>query len=71
MGDITYLHETTEDDIPPERVLDNAPEMESVILIGREVDGTAYFASSSGDAPEILWLIEWAKRQLFESCGEP
>ena len=54
-------------DIPPERVLDAAKEakLDDVLVIGRTNDGELYMACSTGDGPEILWLIENAKGYIL------
>lgn len=54
-------------DIEPSKVLSSAIEqdLDSAIVIGRDKDGSLYFAASGGDAFETLWLLEIAKRELL------
>lgn len=59
-------------DIPPERVLEAAKEagLDQVIVIGRTKDSDLYMASSTGDGPEILWLIECAKGYILDPARD-
>lgn len=67
MGDVIQANFITQADLPPDRVLEAAlDKLEGVIVIGYTKDGEEYFASSYGDAPEMLWLIERFKQRLFE-----
>lgn len=53
-------------DIPPDRVLEGAVGcLDDVILIGKHKDGSLYFASSSGDVAETLWVLEQFKARLL------
>ena len=67
MTDIVYLHEFTDEDIPPERVLDAAKERctEAVIVVGWGEDEKTYFAMSTGDAKAVLFALEEAKFMLM------
>jgi len=58
----------TDGDVPVEKVLDGAKEgvVGDVVVIGDGVDDMLYFATSSGNAPRILWLLEQAKLRLME-----
>lgn len=70
MGDVTYLHETTDDEIPVDRVLEGVPseEMSSVLVVGwKKADGGLYAASSTGEAGELLVLIELFKRAVIDA----
>ena len=68
MGEVINLEQITRLDIPPERVIDNAPveELESAVLLGWKKDGEFYFASSIANGPDVLWLMELAKKKLLE-----
>jgi len=59
---VTYL------DIPVERVLDGAKKagLEGVVVIGYKKDEEFYFSSSSSSGPEVVWLLEHAKKRLLE-----
>lgn len=67
MGDVVYLDNVTALDIPPERVLTAAAELDlsTVVVIGETPEGKSYFASSTSDATQILWWIEKAKAALM------
>jgi coenzyme F420-reducing hydrogenase delta subunit len=62
LGCVTYL------DLPPDRILDAAKEhgMDGVIVIGFDLDGNQYFASSYADGGTALWLLEKCKAALLE-----
>jgi hypothetical protein len=71
MGEVVELDVVTRLDIPAERVLRQATEdnLESAVVIGYR-DGEFYFASSLADGGDVLWLLELAKRKLFETADE-
>jgi hypothetical protein len=56
---VIHLHQSTTDDIPPDRVVAAALDanLSVAIVIGRRPDGTIYFASSTGDVREAHWLV--------------
>lgn len=64
---VINLHEETTLDIPPNRVLESAPgeNLKNVLVLGFTNDDDVYFASSTGDAKEILYLLEIAKMSLL------
>lgn len=68
MAEITYLHDVTDQDIPPERVLEAAKGhcTEAAIVIGWGDDEALYFAMSTGGAGAILLALERAKALLME-----
>jgi len=68
MGDVVSLGCITTLDIPPERILNAAIEhdLETVLIIGRTKDGELYFAGSSADGGDALWLMALAKKALME-----
>lgn len=55
-------------DIQAERVLDAAKEnnLQTAIVIGYDADGEFYFCSTAADGGDVLWLLETAKKRLFE-----
>ncbi len=65
MGSVHILQTVTSLDLPPERVLANTPELESVVIIGYLPDGTEYFASSIADGGDVVWLLERCKLMLL------
>lgn len=68
MGNVVTLGCITTLDIPPERILNAAIgcDLETVLVIGRTKDGELYFAGSSADGGDALWLMELAKKALIE-----
>lgn len=58
-------------DLPPERVLASAAELEfeRVTVIGVTADGFEYFAASAADGGSSLWDMERAKMHLL-TIGE-
>jgi len=56
-------------DLPIEKVLDGAKEgvVGEVVVIGEGVEGMLYFATSSGNGPKILWLLEQARLTLMDA----
>lgn len=72
MSEIIYLHELTDGDIPPERVLEAAKERctDVAIVVGWAEDEEIYFAMSTGDARAILFALESAKFMLMNQIAE-
>jgi len=66
MADIHIFNGITGHDLDPDRVLENLPELQSVIVLGYDGDGDEYFASSIADGGDVLWLLERLKKQLLE-----
>lgn len=54
-------------DLPPEDILTGAiaRDLDAVIVIGRQRDGSTYLASSIGYKPDIAWHMEEAKALLL------
>lgn len=54
-------------DIETDVVLDSAKgKLQSLVMIGTTSDDELYFASSMGDAKEILWLIKLIEAELLD-----
>ena len=72
MSDIVYLHEVTDGDIPPERVLEAAKERctQVAIVLGWGEDEEMYFAMSTGDAKDTLYALETAKFMLLNQLAQ-
>ena len=64
---VVNLDNLTRLDLPPDRVLEAAKGKikDGVIIIGYDLDGEEYFASSIADGPEVLWLLERCKQKLL------
>jgi hypothetical protein len=54
--------------VPVSNVLDGAKGLSMVIVLGYRNDGTEYFASSTGDAPECSFLAHRYIKYLLEEC---
>ena len=67
MGEVVNLPGPTRLDLPPERILNAAlkQDLKSVVIIGWTEDDW-YFASSIAAGPEVLWLLELARKKLME-----
>ena len=49
-------------DLDPDRVIDAAKgKLTDVVILGHDIDGEEYFASSQADGGTVLWLMERAK----------
>lgn len=62
-------------DLPPGRVLQRADAagLTKVLVLGYDADGDFFFASSSPDGGDVLWLLELARIRLMalaESMAE-
>ena len=65
---VVVLNVSTTLPLPADRVLEAAVgHLESVVLLGYEPGGSTWFASSTADKREVLWMLEEAKRALFEA----
>lgn len=66
MSNVIPLNQLTTLDIPPSRVIENKPEdlLQSLVL-GRELDGEFYIASSTSDVKKALYLVQVAERFLW------
>jgi len=69
---VTFLNQATTLPVPVERVASEASKgcPEHLLCIGWDADGELYLAASFADRRETLWLLELAKRKLFEYTGE-
>ena len=59
-------------DIPCEDMFEAAKnaDLECAIVIGREKDGSMYFAMSSADVALAFWLMELFKKELLSDEDE-
>lgn len=71
-GKVVEWNGITRLDLPVERILGKALEadLDSAVVIGWGKDGELYFASSYAGGPEVLWLLETAKRDLLAITPE-
>ncbi len=66
MNNVVTLELETKQDVPVEKVLQGALEgkLLEVVVIGFSEGENLYFATSKSYAPDILWALECAKREL-------
>jgi len=70
MGKVVTFNGVTRHDLPVDRVLTAAQgQLSKVVIIGYDLDGNEYFASSCADGGEVLWLLERLKHALL-TIGE-
>lgn len=66
-GNVVLFNGITRLDIPADRVITAAVgKLQDVIIVGYDKDGGFYFASSKASGPEVVWLLELAKKILLE-----
>ncbi len=71
MGEVVYFDGQTKLDIPADRVLETAVgTLDSVVVIGYDKEGNEYVAASTSNLPDVLWLLERAKKMLLEHNEE-
>ena len=57
--------------IPADRILEQAiGKLDEVVIVGFTKNGDEFQASSCADGAECLWLLELAKKRLFEMYDE-
>jgi hypothetical protein len=68
MGEVIRPDFVTKLDVPIDDVINGAKEtkFESIIVIGWTEDEGHYFASSTGDAAEMLFILELAKKRVID-----
>ena len=68
---VVKFHGATRLDLSPDQVLQEAiGEVETVVVLGWDKDGTEYFASSVADGGTVVWLLERCKKMLFEKADD-
>lgn len=59
----------TKHDLPPDQILEAAMgKLDEVVILGWDKEGQLYFASTKADGPNVLWLMEVAKKELLDIC---
>lgn len=67
MGEIVKFSGITTLDLPADRVLEEAIGcLDQVVVVGFTKDGDEYFASSTADGGDTLWMLERAKKRLLD-----
>lgn len=67
MGDVVILDCETSLDIPVERILEAASDLETVVVVGLDSEGRLHFGFSSADSREVLSLLEMGKATLMDA----
>jgi hypothetical protein len=71
VSEVVHIGCVTRLDLQPDQILESAVgKVSDVVVIGFDNDGDLYFASSKADGGDALWLLELAKRKLFEAAEE-
>lgn len=65
MTEIIKFPGLTKGEIPTEDVLDNAKHLETALVMGIDESGEFYAASTTGDVPALLYLMEKFKHNLM------
>lgn len=66
-GKVIPLGGVTRLDFPPDVTLEAAKgKLEGVVIMGWDVEGEFYCASSYADGGTVLWLLEQLKMRLLE-----
>lgn len=67
MSNVVELDTVTTIPVPAERILKKAMAegLDTAVVIGWDKDGDFYLASSKPDGPDVLWLLEVAKKELL------
>ena len=67
---INFPDKGTIGDIPISEVIENCKQLDMIVVMGYDKDGNEYFASSSGDAQEVYWLLGRFRKFLEEIADE-
>lgn len=66
-AEIFMFNGITRLDLPPDRILEQAAgKLQGVIIIGYDIDGNFYAASSYADGGNAMWLLEVCKKRILE-----
>ena len=59
-------------DVPPDRILKRAQyaNLTDVVVIGYDDDGQFFFASSTPEGPQVLWLMELTRTRLVQAAED-
>ncbi|HJS82862.1 MAG TPA: hypothetical protein VJ742_08535 [Nitrososphaera sp.] len=67
MAEIINLNCITTLDIPPDRILESAQgKLETALIVGENMEGKFYFASSVAHYGEMLLMLEEARQYVME-----
>lgn len=65
---VVVLNNITKLKIPAKRVIKAAKKagLTDVVILGYDAEGDEYFASSEPNGPEVMWMLERAKKKLMD-----
>lgn len=68
-GNVVPWRGVTKLDLPIEQILERAKDanLETVVVMGWDKDGSPFFASSTPDGGDVLWLMEMTKKRLLDT----
>ena len=71
MTNVVNLNCITRLDLPADRIIEAAVgQLDKVLILGYDLEGREYFASSVADGADCVWLLERAKKRLLDMVGE-
>lgn len=70
MGEVIELNNVTTGPVPPEKILQAAlaANLKEVVIIGETQSGTIALYGSTGEAAQINWYLDCAKKLTMEAC---
>lgn len=71
-SNIAILPVTTRHDLPVARIIQGLDPalLDSLVCVGWDKNGELYFASTTADGGNVMWLFELAKRELMKCADE-
>jgi len=71
-GNVVYWPHPTRIELPAERVLEGAKahDLKTAVVMGWTQEGDVYFASTTSDGGDVMWLMEWAKKALLDAIDD-
>lgn len=71
MSNIVNLDCITRLDLPADRIIEAAVgQLDKVIIVGYDLEGREYFASSVAGGADCVWLLERAKKRLLDMVDD-
>jgi len=71
MGNVIQFKGITKLDLDPDTTLENTKgKLKGFVILGYNVDGAEYFASTYADGGDVLWLMERMKLRLLNVIPE-
>lgn len=71
MGEVVEWGHITKLDLAPDSLLQKAAgQLTEVVILGFDMDGREYFASSKADAGDVMYHLERAKYRLNQTIDD-